>query len=1140
LLPILHADTGAPSSRRSKPRSAERGGAPARGAGPTQKSRSHTQAQITAPRAYYIPPLLVGALPRWERVLDDCAAMRFDTVLIAPPFAVGPMHDPFTAGDYACSHPALEWESDATAALASLAELCAARGLALALDLVLDACAAGNPDVSARPELYALRATAEAEPPDPRRPSATQTTALARFDDSAAREMLLEIWTPRLQRWIDAGVAGFRCLAPQRTPPAVWRALIAHAREGGRAVHFGAWTPGLHAEEVAALAECGFDAAYSSLPWWNFRAGWMLEEDERLRRAGAIIGPVEEPFGARLAGVYDDAARYRCAATRLLEFAAAIEDGLLVPIGFEHGARRPLPRCDASPEDVTKLREGIADLRDAVTRANAELAGRDAARARRARDLVGPGSGALAWLVEEADPASDAPARLLLANPDLDRVVGASADTLLAGAGRRQRFVPLDGDRGTSIMAGTTVTLEPGEVRVLRAESSTPIRAAAARGDAAIAAAARAPRIAFERPSPCVDDERFAVKRVVGDSVHVEIDAFADSHDALAVELLWRAADERAWRRTRMRAIGNDRWAAEFPLERLGRHVYTVRAWRDEFATYRRDAEKKLSADALTPLDIEEGCRMVAAAATRVRGAAGAPLRTFAARLRELDEAGRVALLLDAELSTAMMRADGKPFFAEYPAKIPVDAERRAARFASWYELFPRSQAESSARHGTFDDVIARLPAIRDMGFDVLYMPPIHPIGRANRKGRNNTLSAAPVDPGSPYAIGSEEGGHDAIHSELGTFEDFARLRDAAAKLGIEIALDFAIQCSPDHPWLAQHPDWFAWRADGSVRHAENPPKKYEDIVNVDFYAKGAVPSLWKALRDVVLFWVAHGVRLFRVDNPHTKPFTFWEWMIADVRARHPDVAFLSEAFTRPKPMYRLAKLGFSQSYTYFTWRHSKAELTQYFTELTRTEVREYFRPHLFVNTPDINPFFLQASGRAGFLIRAALATTLSGLWGMYSGFELCESAALPGREEYLDSEKYEIKPRDWNAPGNIIAEIARLNAIRRLNPALQDHLDLEFYNAFNDRILYFGKATAERENAILVAICLDPHAAQEADFEIPLWEWDLPDHAALEYEDLVRGTRGVWRGKVQHMRLDPGELPYAIWRVRPEDRAWT
>jgi starch synthase (maltosyl-transferring) len=446
--------------------------------------------------------------------------------------------------------------------------------------------------------------------------------------------------------------------------------------------------------------------------------------------------------------------------------------------------------------------------------------------------------------------------------------------------------------------------------------------------------------------------------------------------------------------------------------------------------------------------------------------------------------------------------------------------------------MFPRSAADDATRHGTFDDVARHLPRIRDMGFDVLYFTPIHPIGRTNRKGRNNTLNAGPGDPGSPYAIGAAEGGHDALHPELGDLAAFRRLVAAAEAHGLEIALDFAIQCSPDHPWLQEHPGWFAWRPDGSLRYAENPPKKYEDIVNVDFYAPDAVPGLWIALRDVILHWVEQGVRTFRVDNPHTKPLPFWEWMIAEVQARDPGVIFLSEAFTRPKMMQRLAKLGFTQSYTYFTWRNTKAELTEYLTELTTTAAAEFYRPHFFVNTPDINPAFLQGSGRAGHLIRAALATTLSGLWGAYCGFELCEARALPGKEEYLDSEKYEIRAWDWDRPGNIVAEITALNRIRRENPALQTHLGLQFLNCWNDSILAFRKMTPDRGNLLVVAVSLDPFAVQEAGFEVPLWEFGLPDDAEVEVEDLLSGRAWRWRGKVQHLRLDPAALPYAILRI--------
>ncbi|HEY1075745.1 MAG TPA: alpha-amylase family glycosyl hydrolase, partial [Fontimonas sp.] len=436
-----------------------------------------------------------------------------------------------------------------------------------------------------------------------------------------------------------------------------------------------------------------------------------------------------------------------------------------------------------------------------------------------------------------------------------------------------------------------------------------------------------------------------------------------------------------------------------------------------------------------------------------------------------------------------------------------------------------------SMRHGTFDDVIARLPQIQAMGFDVLYLPPIHPIGLTNRKGRNNAPRAEAGEPGSPYAIGAAEGGHDAVHPELGGIEGFRRLRAAAASYDIELALDFAIQCSPDHPWLREHPEWFDWNADGSIRYAENPPKRYEDIVNVDFYAEGSQPALWIALRDVVEFWIGEGVRTFRVDNPHTKPLPFWSWLIADIRGRYPETIFLSEAFTRPAMMYRLAKLGFSQSYTYFTWRDSKRELVEYMTELTTQAPRDFFRPHFFVNTPDINPVFLQQSGRPGFLIRAALASTLGSLWGVYSGFELCESAPLPGKEEYLDSEKYELRPRDWTADGNIIAEITRLNHIRREHAALQSHLNLRFEQADNEQVLCYSKRVADSAETLLVAVSLDPRQSQETWFELPEVAFGAAD--ALEVEELMSGARFVWRERRQHWRFNPTERPFAIWCLR-------
>ncbi len=635
--------------------------------------------------------------------------------------------------------------------------------------------------------------------------------------------------------------------------------------------------------------------------------------------------------------------------------------------------------------------------------------------------------------------------------------------------------------------------LPPGGTAAMDLSPTAPIRGPGP----AVAPFTAAPRIAIERVTPSVDGGRFAVKRSVGDVVTVEADIFTDGHEKIAAELRWRAMDETTWQRAPLLPTVNDRWQARFPLLRVGRHEFLIEAWWDHFGTFRRDLGKKREAGQPLAVEVAEGRALLEAAQQTAPKGARAVIRDHLKRLKG-SEAAAVEALLSPALATAMAEADPHAFATGAAQRYLIESDREAAQFASWYELFPRSVTDDATRHGTLRDVIRRLPAIRDMGFDVLYFPPIHPIGRTHRKGRNNTLNAGPDDPGSPYAIGAEAGGHEAIHPELGTFEDFRALVAAARDEGLEIALDFAIQCSPDHPWLKAHPDWFQWRPDGSIRYAENPPKKYEDIVNVDFYANGAAPDLWLALRDVVEGWVRLGVRIFRVDNPHTKPFPFWEWLIADIRSRDPGVIFLAEAFTRPKLMYRLGKVGFSESYTYFTWRHTNSELRDYLDELNRAPARDIYRPHFFVNTPDINPYFLQRSGRPGFLIRAALASMLSGLWGLYSGFELCEAEPVPGKEEYLDSEKYEIRPRDYSAPGNIVAEITRLNAIRRAHPALQSHLNVTFYNAFDDQILYFGKRLPGEDEMVLVAVSLDPHAPRAAAFEVPLWEFGLPDHASV------------------------------------------
>jgi starch synthase (maltosyl-transferring) len=503
-----------------------------------------------------------------------------------------------------------------------------------------------------------------------------------------------------------------------------------------------------------------------------------------------------------------------------------------------------------------------------------------------------------------------------------------------------------------------------------------------------VLAAIQAPRIAIESVTPSLEQGRFAVKSVVGEPIVVHATIFADGHDVLAAAVCWHDAEGRQQREplSQVKPLGLDVWEGSFTPRRIGPHRFIIEAWWDVYATYCYELAKKHQAGVAIGLELEEGRQLIEQAAERSEGVLKEALVAAHQQLRLAHhDSERVAQLLDIHTTRLMQEADHRPHLTRSDALYPLEVERLKARFASWYELFPRSETDEPNRHGTFNDVHRRLPLIRDMGFDVLYFPPIHPVGKQHRKGPNNSLEAGPNDPGSPYAIGSEEGGHEAIHPDLGTHEDFRALVRVAAEHGLEIALDFAIQCSPDHPWLKEHPGWFSWRPDGSIRYAENPPKKYQDIVNVDFYAEDALPSLWIELRDIVQGWVDEGIKIFRVDNPHTKPLPFWEWLISDIRQRAPDVIFLAEAFTRPAMMLRLGKLGFTQSYTYFTWRHTKAEITEYFTQLNESPLRDGYRPNFFVNTPDINPYFLQSSGRAGFLIRAALATMGSGLWGMYA-----------------------------------------------------------------------------------------------------------------------------------------------------------
>jgi starch synthase (maltosyl-transferring) len=647
-------------------------------------------------------------------------------------------------------------------------------------------------------------------------------------------------------------------------------------------------------------------------------------------------------------------------------------------------------------------------------------------------------------------------------------------------------------------------------------------------------------RIVIEGVWPEIDGGRFAAKRAVRDIMRVEADIFSDGHDKVNAATLYRKADETHWREAPMCFVDNDRWRAEFRVEDNARYFYTIIAWRNLFASWRDEASKKRVAGQPLTLELTEAQLLLETTLKdSVYGTFDdrVALKEFLRKLSvTVEESEKFRLLTSPEISAVVSRMGVRTNLTHYPKELELWVDRRAAAFSAWYEIFPRSQSGDVDRHGTFADVITRLPYVRDLGFDVLYLTPIHPIGRTNRKGRNNSVNAEPGDPGSPYAIGSKEGGHDAIHPELGNLNDFRRLVAAAHEHGLEIAIDFAVQCSPDHPWIKSHPEWFDWRPDGTIKFAENPPKTYEDIVNAHFYRK-ALPSIWFALRDIVLFWADKGVRVFRVDNPHTKPFPFWEWMIGEVHQRYADIIFLSEAFTRPKPMKRLAKLGFTQSYTYFTWRNTKTELTEYLSELTGSECREYFRPNFFTTTPDINPFYLQTSGRAGFQARLVLAATLSGNYGIYNGFELCQATPLAGKEEYFNSEKYELKAWNWDREGHIREDVRLMNRVRREHPALQQFLNLRFYNAWNDQILYYGKISEDRQDFVLIAVNLDPHNPQGADFEVPLWEFGLNDEASIGVEDLTNGQRFTWSGKIQHMLLDPAQRPYALWRLLPPQR---
>ena len=638
-------------------------------------------------------------------------------------------------------------------------------------------------------------------------------------------------------------------------------------------------------------------------------------------------------------------------------------------------------------------------------------------------------------------------------------------------------------------------------------------------------------RVVIEAVTPEIDSGEFPAKRSVGERVTVEADVFADGHDALSCVLRWRHESSQLWNEVPMVPLINDRWRGEFMVGELGRYLYTVQGWVDVFETWSRQFAKRVEAGQDISQELEVAARMIEAAAARADGSDSNRLMAYAAAVRK----GRATAssALGGELAQLMDRHADKSLAVTYSRELAVVVDPERARFSAWYELFPRS-AGDPGKYGTFKDVERRIPAIAAMGFDVLYLPPIHPIGHTHRKGANNATTAGKDEPGSPWAIGSEEGGHKSINPRLGTLEDFRHLIGAAGEHGIQVALDIAFQCSPDHPYTREHPEWFKHRPDGTIQYAENPPKKYEDILPFDFETE-SWSELWDELLSVVLYWIDQGVTVLRIDNPHTKPFAFWEWLIGEVKRQHPEVILLSEAFTRPKVMFRLAKGGFTQSYTYFAWRNTASELAQYFTELSQPPVREFFRANLWPNTPDILTEYLQTGGRPAFAARFILAATLGANYGIYGpAFELCEGRARePGSEEYLDSEKYQIRAWDWDSPDSLRELITLVNKVRQENPALQSDRGLRFHGTENEQLVAFTKSTPDLADVVLTVVNVDPHHTQAGMVTLPIEELGIRRDRGYQAHELLSGARYLWNGPRNFVEINPHAIPAQIFRFR-------
>ncbi|MFL5267700.1 MAG: maltotransferase domain-containing protein [Stellaceae bacterium] len=1064
-------------------------------------------------RIYNLFPTLAGTVRQWTTHLPRIAAMEFNAIYINPFHYTGFSGSLYAVKDYYRLDPRFRDGERANddVLLREFTEAARRFGLRVIMDLVVNHTSKDSELVATRPQWFTRDARGNVVSPyatDPADPS-TKTVwgDLAELDYRPPQSrQILAYFQQLVRHYIELGFGGFRCDAAYKVPAEVWRGLIDDAKSASADVVFCAENLGAPKEAVLELAGTGFDYLFNSVKWWDFESPWLLEQYEEFRHIAPSIGFPESHDTERLvtelraAGVAE--AEIEPHYRQAYAFAAAYSTGVMMPLGFEYGWARRL--------DVVGTRSGEQepnrfDLSAFIADVNA---------------------------MKRSNPAlnEEGPQRLLTGQDDpllaLERRTenGRGRAVILVNTQEHEpRTVALE--TFSPNLAGIPVTLAPLEVRIVSAEASRTDRPVMHHGQWRPEG-----RMQIEEVYPELDGGRYPVGRIIGDWLEVWADIFRDGHDKLRAVLKYRHEDE-DWRETPFAFYDNDRWVSRLRLDAVGLWRYTIEAWTDQFESWCDEVEKKRQAGQNVELELIEGRALVEAALQQAEAQDAARLRET---LRDLSASGgaeRTEKLLSPQLRELMGGCSSRSDAMRYPRELEVVVDRAAARFAAWYEMFPRSQGNVPGKGATFDDCIARLPEIARLGFDVVYLVPIHPIGRVNRKGRDNSTVAEPGDPGSPYAIGSVEGGHRAVNPELGSLADFRRFVRAAAGLGLEVALDFAIQAAPDHPWVSEHPEWFRFRPDGTIKYAENPPKKYEDIVNVDFDNPDR-EGLWAELLDTILFWVGEGVRTFRVDNPHTKPLPFWEWMIREVKARCPETIFLSEAFTRPKMMRALAKAGFTQSYTYFTWRNTKSELTEYLTELMQFPTKEYFRPNFFTNTPDILPVFLQEGGTPAFRIRLVLAATLSPVYGIYNGFELCENTPIPEREEYLHSEKYEYKVWDWDRPGNIKEDIALLNRFRRNNPAMQEFFNLRFLGCADPNILAYTKISADRTNIVIIVVNLDPHGAHDDGIELPLGELGLPADAEFVLAEAFTGRAVFCRGAHQRFRLDPQSNPALIFRL--------